>query len=832
MSSKVFTPAQIVRKLGQIQRLIASGKPAAAAYKRAGITENTYRRWRKDYGALAKRLMALEQARQAHDRALTESLEQQAVTSEILRLISSSPADTQPVFDAIVKSGVRLFSGLEMSLRLVNGDRTELVATTEAGVDVRNLSTPLNDERRPTTRAILHCEVVQIADILAEDWVHESTKERARRRGHRAVLHVPMLRENTAIGAISVYRGTPAPFTKKELVLLQTFADQAVIAIENVRLFNETKEALEQQTATSEILAVMSGSPTDVQPVFDAIVQSGARLFDGAAVAVALADGNQVRMASIADADPERCLRWKSVFPFPLTREYMHASAILDRTLVDVPDVSNPPAQWLTGIRNFSDSGYRAVTITPMMRGDTAIGTVSVVRAAPGPLTDKQIELLRTFADQAVIAIENVRLFNETKEALEKQTATADILRIISGSLTDTQPVFDAIVRNCGNLFKDSRVGLWLINDDRIEARASNAEFPGETPINREMPIDRGSGIGACVLDGRIVHLPDLEQAAGQYPRLRQLGLKLGYHSGIYAPLLREGRAIGGISVLRREAGAFDDKEVALLNTFADQAVIAIENVRLFNEIQDKNRQLEVANQHKSEFLANMSHELRTPLNAVIGFSEVLQQRMFGELTDKQGEYIDDIHASGKHLLSLINDILDLSKVEAGRMELDVTTFSVPMAIDNALTLIRERAGRHGIALECVIDPAVGDIDADERKMKQILLNLLSNAVKFTPEGGRIAVAAGPIAGGIEVSVTDSGIGIAPEDCEAVFEEFRQVGAQSAAKAEGTGLGLALARKFVELHGGRIGVTSEVGKGSTFTFSLLNCAPSGAVSGA
>jgi len=328
-----------------------------------------------------------------------------------------------------------------------------------------------------------------------------------------------------------------------------------------------------------------------------------------------------------------------------------------------------------------------------------------------------------------------------------------------------------------------------------------------------------------CVLDGHMVHLPDLEKAAEQYPRLRQLGLKYGYHSGIYAPLLCRGRAIGGISVLRREAGAFNDKEVALLNTFADQAVIAIENVRLFNEIQDKSRQLQVASQHKSEFLANMSHELRTPLNAVIGFSEVLQQRMFGELTDKQAEYVNDIHASGAHLLSLINDILDLSKVEAGRMELDVTPFSVLMAIDNALTLIKERAGRHGIALECNIDPAVGDISADERKMKQILLNLLSNAVKFTPDGGKILVTANSIAGGVEISVTDTGVGIAPEDCAAVFEEFKQVGQQSDAKAEGTGLGLALARKFVELHGGKIGVTSEIGKGSKFTFSLLNRPP-------
>jgi len=379
-------------------------------------------------------------------------------------------------------------------------------------------------------------------------------------------------------------------------------------------------------------------------------------------------------------------------------------------------------------------------------------------------------------------------------------------------------------VRNCSNLFADSRVVLWLIDKEQLLARASNGE------IALEMPVDRGSAVGACVLDGQMLHLPDLEQAVEQYPRIRQLGLKLGYHSGIYAPLLREGRAIGAISVVRREAGAFTEKEVALLKTFADQAVIAIENVRLFNEIQEKSLQLEIANRHKSEFLANMSHELRTPLNAIIGFSEVLQERMFGDMNDKQTEYINDIHGSGKHLLSLINDILDLSKVEAGRMELELATFDVPSAIDNALTLIKERAGRHNIELQAKVEPEITAITGDERKVKQILLNLLSNAVKFTPEGGRIIVAARPADDMVEVSVTDTGIGIAPEDCEAVFEEFRQVGTDYTKKAEGTGLGLALTKKFVELHGGKIWVTSEVGKGSTFAFTLpVTATPQAAV---
>ena len=284
--------------------------------------------------------------------------------------------------------------------------------------------------------------------------------------------------------------------------------------------------------------------------------------------------------------------------------------------------------------------------------------------------------------------------------------------------------------------------------------------------------------------------------------------------------MLRDGGGIGAISIIRRPPRPFSNQEISLLSTFTDQAVIAIENSRLFHEIQDKSAQLEAANQHKSEFLANMSHELRTPLNAIIGFSEVMLERMFGELNDKQDDYLKDIHSSGKHLLSLINDILDLSKIEAGRMELDIEDFDIGEALGNTVTLIRERAQQHGIALSIDSAAASGSIRADQRKFKQIMLNLLSNAVKFTPDGGRIAVHAQRVDDALQVAVTDAGIGIAVADQEAVFQEFRQVGGNYTNKQEGTGLGLALTRRFVELHGGTLSVVSAPGQGSTFTFTL------------
>jgi signal transduction histidine kinase len=451
---------------------------------------------------------------------------------------------------------------------------------------------------------------------------------------------------------------------------------------------------------------------------------------------------------------------------------------------------------------------------------------ISVGGAEAKPFTDKQVELLKTFADQAVIAIENVRLFKELEarttelaRSVDELKTLADVGQAVSATL-DVNTVLQTIVVRANELARADGCSIYEYDEAREEfqPRASLNLDVGEA---RATPLGKGEGVIGRLAETRTpIQIPDITAEGAYQSRLRETLLASGVRAILAVPLLSEDHIIGGLVVTRKTPGEFPTHVIDLLTTFATQSALAIQNARLFREIEDKGRQLEVANQHKSEFLANMSHELRTPLNAIIGFSEVLVERMFGELNDKQDEYLKDIYSSGRHLLSLINDILDLAKVEAGRMELDVTTFDLPQAIDNALTLVKGRAEAHAIKLDMAVDETLGDFAGDERKFKQILLNLLSNAVKFTPENGRVSVRASPRDGLVEVSVTDTGIGIAPEDQAAVFEEFRQVGRDYARKKEGTGLGLALTRKFVELHGGTIGVTSEVGRGSTFTFTL------------
>jgi len=414
----------------------------------------------------------------------------------------------------------------------------------------------------------------------------------------------------------------------------------------------------------------------------------------------------------------------------------------------------------------------------------------------------------------------------ELTAALEFQTATAEILRVLSRSPTDLQPVLQAVAERSVRLCRAHGSRVWLPEGNHLRAMTGyQVETGAELGRDDELPLTGATVVGRAFVERRTVHVEDVAKLIdSRYPDSREAQTRLGFRTVLAVPMVREGASVGIIAVLRKEVQPFSNAEVRLVETFADQAVIAIQNARLFQEIEDKSRQLEVANHHKSEFLANMSHELRTPLNAIIGFSEVLTERMFGEVNDKQMEYLKDIHSSGQHLLTLINDVLDLSKIEAGRMELDLSCFDLGLLLDNALTLVRERAQRNGLSMSLEVGEGLNEWVADARKVKQVVVNLLSNAVKFTPSGGRVRLIARriektgkPMA---EVSVADTGVGIAPEDQALVFDEFRQAGGDYLRKAEGTGLGLSLAKRFVELHGGTLGVDSRLGEGATFTFTL------------
>ena len=762
---------------------------------------------------------------QAHAQ-VTEALEQQTATSEILKVIASSPTDIEPVLDALVKSATRFCGAYDAIILLSEGDSLRLGAHHGPIPNPIGLLVPAV----PGTaagRALLERRVFQVADLPAEVDEFPEGSAIARQYGYRTILSVPLLRENAAIGVIQLRRAEVNPFSDKQIALLQTFADQAVIAIENVRLFTELEGRNRDLTATGEILRVISSSPTDVQPVFDTIVRSAVRLCDGLFSGLLQFDGELIQHVAEHNFTPEALEEVRRIFPARPTRALYSGRAILERAVVHIPDVDVDDPEYQHHAVTHA-IGWRSGLWVPMLREGAPIGVIMVARAVAGPFSDNEVELLKTFADQAVIAVENVRLFKELQartgeltQSVEKLTALGEVSRAVSSTL-DVETVLNTIVSRASQLAGGAGCAIYEYDEaaEQFELRATHNFDSGFAEALRAAPLRKGEGLmGRAAETGEPIQVPDISQPGAYQSSVRDTLIRFGYRAILSVPLLREEQIIGSLTLTRKAPGEYPPEVIEVLKTFATQSALAIQNARLFREIADKSAQLEVASQHKSEFLANMSHELRTPLNAIIGFSEVLVDRMFGELNEKQDEYLKDIYASGQHLLSLINDILDLSKIEAGRMELEATDFDLPSAIDNALILVRERATRRGITLGHSVDERLGPIRGDERKVKQVLLNLLSNALKFTPEGGRIDVGAGVHDGVAEIAVTDTGVGIAPEDQEAVFEEFRQVGAADK-KVEGTGLGLALSRKFIELHGGRIWVKSQVGQGSTFTFTL------------
>ena len=943
-------------------------------------------------------VIAIENARLLGE--LREQLEQQTATSEILRVISASPGDLGPVLEAVSERATRLCQAADAGIYLVDGDA--LVSAVSFG----NWGRTIREEvmRVPlvrgsvTARSVLERRTIHVDDLAAvsED-EYPVGREIQQRTGIRTIVAAPLVREGRAIGTIAVIRQEVRPFTPRQVALLETFADQAAIAMENARLFGELAErngelrqALEQQTATAEVLKVISRAPTDLQKVLDTIAESAARLCESETGIVFRLENGAFRVGGGHGVSPvlDELLKRTPAGP---DRKTTTGRAALERRTIHIPDVLIDPEYGRHDAQQAES--YRSTLATPLLRDDELLGVLTVWRKRVAPFSEREQELVSVFADQAVIAIENARLFSELQERLEEQTATSEVLRAISGSPTDLSPVLEAIAESAARLCGVDDLVLWRPEGDRLVAAAIRGSVPPAVVTSRQLLDRTGGAVVAAFRDGRTVHIPDGEapEAALYRESLAPL-LALGYRTFLAAPLLREGRPIGVISTRHRQTNAFTPRQVALLETFASQATIAIENARLFSELQQRTgelarsveqltalgevsqtvtstldaqrvldavvahatelsgsdggavyeydeaterlhlraansfdaelvaamranplrvgegatgravairqpvsvpdmsvagayesgvraaalqaglraflavpllreeqivgglvlgrrtpgdyppetvrllqtfaaqsalalqnarlfSQLDQASRHKSEFLANMSHELRTPLNAIIGFTEVLLERYFGEVNEKQDEYLRDVLSSGQHLLSLINDILDLSKVEAGRMELELSTFALQPVLEAGLVMVKERAQKQGVQLGLDVADDTGRVEADERKVKQVLFNLLSNAVKFTPSGGRVDVKTWREDGRVYLAVRDTGVGVPPEEQGRVFEEFGQARA-GRRQGEGTGLGLSLVKRFAELHGGSVALESRVGEGSTFTVSL------------
>jgi GAF domain-containing protein len=777
-----------------------------------------------DQAVIAIENVRLFKELQERNAELREALEHQTATAEVLGIISRSPTDVQPVLDAIVESAARVCGVDDVLLRLRDGE-SMTVRAHFGSIPIPRVQVGIDEPQTSWTREY---GTLHVPDIRAQN-----DFPMLRSAGDfRTFLAAALRQQDEFVGTLVARRTDVRPFTHTQIKLLETFADQAAIALENVRLFKELQdrnrdltEALEQQTATSEILRVIASSPTDIQPVLDVVAENAARLCDAIDALIFRVDKEVLRLAAHFGQIPIPIDNGT----LPLDRDTVCGRAVVDGQTLHIHDMAAVPESELPA-GPARRRGTRTMLATPLVRESVPIGVILIRRDEVRPFSEKQVSLLKTFADQAVIAIENVRLFQELEaktselaRSVGELKALGEVGQTVSSTL-DLPTVLSTIVGHAVQLTATSGGVIYEYDENKQEfhVRASHLMEEEVVEAIKATPVRLGEGAtGRAATTRSPVQIPDiLEEREYTATRARPMLVRLGYRSLLSVPLLREQQIMGALTVWRRTSGSFAAEVVNLLQTFATQSALAIQNARLFREIEEKSRQIEAANRHKSEFLANMSHELRTPLNAIIGFSEVLQERLFGELNDKQAEYTDDILTSGRHLLSLINEILDLSKVEAGRMELELAPFDLPLAIDNARTFVRERATRHGINLDIDVDERLGEFVGDERKIKQILLNLLSNAVKFTPEGGRIGIAARQSDGAVEISVSDTGVGIAPEDQPKIFEEFRQVGSDYAHKVEGTGLGLTLAKKFVELHGGKIWVTSEVGKGSKFTFTL------------
>ena len=619
-------------------------------------------------------------------------------------------------------------------------------------------------------------------------------RTRSRARAAKARRRKPAKRRHAAKAVVR--HGLPAASEKTTVALIA----------------RERDEALEQFTAASEVLKVLSLSSGDLKPVFDMILKNAVRICEAKFGVLYRCDNETFDPVALFGAPPAYVEFLRKQGPFRPA-----AGIALDRLLRTkaVIRVDDYLAESVVGpVARFG--GARSLVEVPMLKENVLVGAIVIFRQEVRPFSDRQVELLSNFADQAVIAIENTRLLKELRESLRQQTATADILRVISSSPAYLKPVLDAVAEHSARLCNATDAAIFNVEDNVLRRIAHFGPAPS-TSAGAVRSVTLGTVTGQSVVERRTVHIHDILEAhaRGEYPDGPALQRPVGYRTVLVAPLLRGGAAIGAIIVRRMDVNPFSADQIKLLETFADQAVIAFENVRLFNEIQDKSRQLAEASQHKSQFLANMSHELRTPLNAILGYTELVVDGIYGTPPEKMQTVLKRIESNGKHLLGLINAVLDLSKIEAGQLKLDLAEYSLrdlaytvhnavePLAVDKKLKLKAEVAA----------DLPQGH--GDERRLTQVLLNLVGNAIKFT-DAGEVVIKADASGGVFNLSIRDTGPGISAADQAKLFQEFQQADNSITRQKGGTGLGLAISKRIIEMHGGRIWVESSVGQGSTF----------------
>ncbi|MER7250488.1 GAF domain-containing protein [Kribbella sp. NPDC000426] len=589
------------------------------------------------------------------------------------------------------------------------------------------------------------------------------------------------------------------------------------------RLQSELTSLTTQFAAANEVLSAVGRSAGDPDTVLTTIVESARRLCNSQAAQLYLLEGGYYRLIK-AIGMSDQAIRHLTEHPIPVDRGTMVGRVGLDRTTQQIADVLADPDYGRLDLQRVA--GFRTTMGAPMLVDDEVVGALAVWRNEVEPFGQAEQDLVTAFAGQAAMAVNSVKLVQQLEARgteLARKVGELEALREVGeavNSSLDVSRVLSTIAKHAVRISATDGGSIMEYDEDerRFLVRSVYRTDPEVVERLRSIRINLDETlVGRAAKFGRPIAVPDLGKVELD-PHLSVL-YEAGWRSLVAVPLLQGGQIVGSLVVRRKRPGEFSTETLGLLEMFADQSTLALLNAQLYRELSQRSAELEVASRHKSEFLASMSHELRTPLNAVLGFSEVLLERMFGELNERQEEYLRDIHSSGRHLLELLNEILDLSKVEAGRMELEYSTFSLRELLDHTASMLRERAFAHGIDLRVEVAGGIDAVYADELRLKQVVLNLMTNAVKFTGDGGTVLVRATRSGTEVHIEVTDTGRGVPPEDRERIFESFQQ-GGRGPSQEEGTGLGLTLCRRIVELLGGRIWLDSEVGVGSTFGFSL------------